>query len=375
MFFKEHVMKKAVKAAVISAGAAAVILAVLFVVIPFASSKEAKARLGAALAAAGISEDGWNAERVYYVPLPGQLVVEKFTMDGVLNVNKITLAIKTNREDLFAGSIDAQGLSFPAGDDDIIVKSLSVKDFSVDTAALMDDPLESVKKLGKVSVSGAAFRRDGQPYVTLGEFNANIGYSAGAIPLPASVTLKRLTADVRRFNALPALRPEYRISTLELKNSISRFQQDHSCKSDLVIDVDDLFMIKTNIGFSFPWESGGAAGFALPDGEDVKLSSLALAYTDKSLLDHVFELAELPGGRAEAAELLNDYIVMLAGLGGIDAERFANETAGFFRKPDKLELKANFESPVRLEDIAQNPFAATLSLSINGGRPFTTGGL
>jgi hypothetical protein len=82
----------------------------------------------------------------------------------------------------------------------------------------------------------------------------------------------------------------------------------------------------------------------------------------------------LRGGRAEAAELLNDYIVMLARLGGIDAERLVSETAGFFRKPGKLELTANFESPVRLEDIAQNPFAAALSLSINGGRPFTTAG-
>jgi hypothetical protein len=373
-------MKKAVTVTAISAGAAAVLLTALFVVIPLASSKEAEARLGEALADAGISGDMWNAKRVYYVPLPGQLVVEQFamatmpSMPPLFRATKITLTIKTNREDVFAGSIDAQGLWFPAGENSITAKSLSVKGFSVDTAAFGSDPLEAVKKLGKVSVIGAAFRRDGQTTVALGEFNVNFGYSEGRIPIPASVTLRRLTADVRQFNRLPALRPAYRISTLELRNAIS----GDSCKTNLIIDVDGLFMTRANIGFYFSppeFEFGGSGGFTPVDAlEELKLKSLALTYTDRSFLDHVFELAGLPGGSANAAELLNDYIVMLARMSGIDAERFVREAAGFFRKPGKLELKANLERPVGLDEIVRNPFAAPLSLSINGGRPFTTEG-
>jgi hypothetical protein len=68
-------MKKAVKITAISVAAIAVILMVLFVVIPLASSKEAEARLSEALAGAGISEDMWSAKRVYYVPVFGHLVV------------------------------------------------------------------------------------------------------------------------------------------------------------------------------------------------------------------------------------------------------------------------------------------------------------
>jgi hypothetical protein len=364
-------MKKAVKITAVSVAAVAVIAAALFFVIPLASSKEAEARLGEVLAGVGIYEDMWSAERVYYVPIFGYLGIEKFKIDGILEVNKITMAIKTNSENVFAGSIDAQGLSFSADDAGIVVKSLSVKDFSVDMAMFSNNPLESVKKLGKISVGGTAFRQGGQTYFTLEEFNANVDYSEGKIPLPASVTLKKLTVDVRRFNSLPALRPEYQISTIELKNSLS----GGTYKANLIIDVDELFMIKTDLGISFPLEFDRIADFTSIDyGEDVKLDSLMLTYTDNSFLEHIFELAGLPGGGAGTAELLEDSLMMIAELGGIDAERFASETAGFFKKPGKLELKTNIESPVSFEDIGQNPFAVNLSLSINGGKPFTTGG-
>jgi hypothetical protein len=367
---KEEFMKKVVAITVISVTAVAVILTAFFVVIPLASSNEAEARLGEALTGAGIPEDMWSAERMYYVPVFGHLVVEKFEIGGILEANKLTMAIKTNSEDVLAGSIDAQGLSFSADSVGIAVKNISVKDFSVDRMMFGYSPLESVKKLGKVSVSGATFRQGGRTYFTLGEFNADVGYSEGKIPLPSSVTLKKLTADVRQFNSFPALRPEYRISTLELKNSLS----GGAYKIDLIIDADDLFTIKTVLGISFPLEFDGIADFTSMDyREDVKLDSLAFTYTDKLFLEHIFELAGLPGGREDAAELLNDSIMMIAEFGGIDAERFASESTGFFKKPDKLELKTNLESPVSFEDIGRNPFAVNLSLSINGGKPFTTG--
>jgi hypothetical protein len=371
VYVQEEFMKKVVKITAISAAAIAVILTVLFVAIPFISSKESEARLSEALSGMGISEDMWSVEQVYYVPVFGYLVVEQFEIGGVLEANKIMMTIKTNSEGFFAGSIDAQEASFSADGAGIIVKSLSVKDFSVDTIMFGYNPLESVKKLGKLSVSGMTFRQGGQTYFTLGEFNANVGYSEGNMLLPTSVILKELTADVRRFNSLPALRPEYRISTLELKNSLS----GGAYKIDLTIDVDDLFTIRSVLGISFPLEFDGIAGFALMDyGEDVKLDSLTLTYTDKSFLEHIFELAGLPGGREYAAELLNESIMMIAELGDIDAERFVSESAGFFNKPGKLELKTNLESPMSFEDIGRNPFAVNLSLAINEGKPFTTGG-
>jgi hypothetical protein len=139
--------------------------------------------------------------------------------------------------------------------------------------------------------------------------------------------------------------------------------------------MDDLFTIKTDLGISFPLELDGIAGFTSTNyGEEVKLDSITLTYTDKSFVGHIFELAGLAGGRENAAELLNDSIMMIAELGGIDAQRFVNESAVFFRKPGKLELKTNFKSPVSIQDISRNPFAVNLSLSINGGKPFTTGG-
>jgi hypothetical protein len=143
-------MKRTVKIAAISVAAIAAILIAFCVVIPLASSKEAEEKLAEALTGAGIPKDMWSAERVYYVPIFGHLVVEKFEIGGILETNKIMMAIKTNSEDVIAGTIDAQGLSFSADGIAIIAKSLSVKDFSVNTMMFGYSPLESVKKLGKV---------------------------------------------------------------------------------------------------------------------------------------------------------------------------------------------------------------------------------
>jgi hypothetical protein len=66
--------------------------------------------------------------------------------------------------------------------------------------------------------------------------------------------------------------------------------------------------------------------------------------------------------------------MMLAAMGEVDAERLVDEVTKFIAKPGKFEIKTNIDSPVSLEEIGQNPFAMNLSLSINGGKPFTTGG-
>jgi hypothetical protein len=365
-------MRKSIKIAAISGVTVVVILLMtLFVAIPHVSSKKAEARLGEALAGVGIPEDAWSAENVYYIPVFGHLVIQKFELGGIVEVDKITMSIKTNREEVFAGSIEGQGLTFSADGADIAIKSLSIKDFSVDTMEFVYNPIESVKKIGKVSTSGMTFKQDGRTYFTLGEFNADISYSEGKIPLSTLVTLKELTANLRSFNSLPALRPEYRLSKLELKNSLS----SGAYKISLIIDVDKLFVVKADVGISFPLEFDGIVDFAAMDyEEDVKLDSLVLTYTDKSFLEHIFELIELPGGRENTAALLNDSIMMIAELGGVDVERFVSESASFFKEPEKLELKTNFESPMSFNDIGQNPFAVSLSLSINGGKPFTTGG-
>jgi predicted secreted protein len=154
-------MKKVVKITAISAAAIVVILTVLFVVIPFASSKKAEERLAEALTGAGIPEDMWSAKRVYYIPIFGHLVVEKFEIGGILEANKIMMVIKTNSEDIITGAINAQGLSFSADGIGIIVKSISVKDFSVNTMMFGYSPLESVKRLEKVTVRGTTFRQGG----------------------------------------------------------------------------------------------------------------------------------------------------------------------------------------------------------------------
>ncbi|MDR1278230.1 MAG: hypothetical protein LBK02_05725 [Treponema sp.] len=62
--------------------------------------------------------------------------------------------------------------------------------------------------------------------------------------------------------------------------------------------------------------------------------------------------------------------ILSAERSGVDAERFAGEAAKFIAKPGKFKLETN--SPVSFEEIVQNPLAVNASLSINGGKPFTT---
>jgi hypothetical protein len=376
---KEKFMKKALKIAIIPLAILAVLAGVLFVAIPLATSKEAEARLGEAFAEAGIPEDMWSVDRAYYVPLLGHLVAERLEFGdraagAFLEAKKVTLALDAGKKDLLAGSLDATELSFWADDTGITVKSLSVKDFSVDRALLEYSPAGALKRLGNIRLSGAVFRQSGQTYFSLGSLNADVGYTEGQIPLSSSVSLKELVMDSRRFTPFPALRPEYRLSNFELKNSLS----GGVYTANLVIDGANLFTIKADLGLSLPREllaSGAVSNLALIDyGEDIKLDSLALTYTDKSFLDHVFELAGMPGGRAHAAEQLNETLMMFAMMGGVDAERFVEEVTKFIAKPEKFELKTNLDSPVSLEDISRNPFAVNLSLSINGGKPFTTAG-
>ncbi|MDR2782419.1 MAG: hypothetical protein LBB48_01000 [Treponema sp.] len=368
-------MKKTEKIAILSSVVIAVVV-VLFVGIPLATSKEAAARLGNALAEAGIPADMWSVKRVYYVPIFGHLVVEKLEFgerdSAFLEAKKVTLSLDMGREDLFAGSVDARNLSFSAEDTGITVKRLSVHDFSVDKAQFEGSPIEAVKKLGSIRLSDAAFRQ-GQTYFSLGSLNADVGYAEGKIPLHSSVSLKELAIDVRQFAPLPALRPEYRLSQFNLKNSLS----GNVNTVRLVIDGTNLFTIKADIGISLPrefLESGEIPLFALFNSVEIgKVTSFTLAYTDKSFLDHVFELAEMPGGRESAAEQLNETFMMFAEMGGIDGERFVNEAAKFIAKPGKLELKTNIPSPVSFEELSRNPFAMNASLSINGGKPFAIG--
>ncbi|MDR0785097.1 MAG: hypothetical protein LBE74_04340 [Treponema sp.] len=371
-------MKKTVKIAIISAAAVAAVAGALFVVIPLATSKQAEARLGEALAEAGIPEDMWSVGRAYYVPLLGRLTVERleFGERGVgafLEAKKAVLSLDASKKDFFAGSVEIRDASFSTNDVGVTVKSLSVNDFSVDKALFAYSPFEAVQKLGAIRVSGAAFTQEGRTRFSLGSLNAAVGYAEGKIPFSSSVTLKDLAIDVRQFAQFPALRPEYRLSNLELKNSLS----NGVYTVNLVIDEENLFTIKVNLGVSLPHSliaSGRITDLAGIDyGEEVKMDSLTLTYTDKSLLDHIFELAGMSGGRAEVAGELNETLMAFAERGGVDAERFANEAAKFIAKPGKFELKTNLDFPMSLEDISQNPFSMNVSLSINEGRPFTTG--
>jgi hypothetical protein len=365
------------KLAIILGCALALVLGGLLIVLPLVTSNAAEARLGEFFTEAGIPEDMWRVGRVYYVPLLGHLVIEKLEFGesgGVfLEVKKVTLALDSGSEDRFAGSVDAQGLSFSEDDNGMTIKSLSVHDFSVDRAQFESSPLEAVKKLGNIHLSDTEFRQNGQTYFSLGKLSADVGYAEGKIPLSSSVSLKEVGLNVRHFTPLPALRPEYRFSNLELKNSFS----NGVYMVNLIIDGTDLFTIKVELGIALPQEllaSGEITSLALIDyGEDVKMASFAITYTDKSFLDHIFELAGMPGGRARAAEQFGESIMMLALMGGVDAERFVGEAMKFIEKPGKFELKTNIPSPVSFEEIGRNPFAMNLSLSVNGGKPFTTG--
>jgi hypothetical protein len=368
-------MKKALKIAIISLAALAAAAVVLFVVIPLAVSKEAEARLGKALAEAGIPDDVWSVGRVYYSPLIGHLVLEKLEFGErgsvFLGAKKITLALDMNKKDLFEGSVNAQELSFFLESDSITIKDISANDFSVDRSLLGSSPVEAVKKLGNVHLTEAVFSQGGAPYFSLGKFDVDMGYAEGKIPFPASVSLKDFVMDARPFAPLSTLWPEYRLSKLELKNSLS------GGVYMITLDIDDakLFTIKANLGISFPpglLESGEIRNLALIDyDDDVKLDSFAITYTDKSFLDHVFELAGMSGGRESFIDELNGNLAMIAMAGGVDVERFAGEMAKFIEKPGKFELKIDLDSPMSLDDISSDPFAMNASLSLNGGKPFT----
>ncbi|MFP3089949.1 hypothetical protein LQZ21_06435 [Treponema sp. TIM-1] len=370
-------MKKPAKIAISVAAAAALVLGVLLVVFPLVTSKAAEARLGEFFTEAGIPEAMWSVDRAYYVPLLGHLVLEKLAFgesdNPFLEAKKVTLALDTSRENFFAGSVDAREVSFLEDDTGLTIKSLSVNDFSVDTAQFGYAPVEAVKKLGKIRLNDAVFRQKGQTYFSLGRLSADTGYAEGNIPLSSSVSLKDFVLNARQFTPRPAVRPEYRLSNLELKNSLS----GGVYTVNLVIDGAQLFTIKVELGLSLPQEllaSGDITSLALIDyEEDLKINSFAITYTDRSFLDHVFELAGMPGGRELAAEQLNESILMLAMLGGVNAEQFAGEVMKFIAKPEKFELKTNIVSPVSFEEISENPFALNVSLSVNGGKPFTTG--
>ncbi|MDR0644827.1 MAG: hypothetical protein LBG05_08000, partial [Treponema sp.] len=97
---KEKYMNKAVKIVILSAAVVVVALGVLFVVIPLATSKVVEARIGEALAEAGIPEDIWSIDRAYYVPLVGHVVVENLEFGdrnggAFLEAKKVTLVLDT----------------------------------------------------------------------------------------------------------------------------------------------------------------------------------------------------------------------------------------------------------------------------------------
>jgi hypothetical protein len=248
-------MKTGVKIATISAAVLAVAVGLLFIVIPFATTKTTEARLAEALAEAGIPEDLWSIGRAYYVPLLGHLVIEKLQFgekggDAFLEAKKVTLVIDTDNEDIFSGSVDAEGLSLIADNIGITAKIFSVKNFSVDKALLEYSPIEAIKKLGSIDLSDAVFTQDGQRYFSLKTFNADLGFSEGKIPFSSSISLKDFVVDVRQFAPLPALRREYRLSNFEINNSISR----DKFTAKLAVDGANLFTLTSDLGISLPRE-------------------------------------------------------------------------------------------------------------------------
>jgi len=371
-------MKKAANIVVISVTAVVVAAAVVFVVIPLATSKQAEAKLSEALTEAGIPEDMWSFNDAYYLPIIGHLVVENMKIggkDGVpsLIAEKVILALDQSREDLLAGSVDIRKLRLLANDTGITAERLSVNDFSVDKASIKLTPIKAIKKFGTMRLTNAVFRQKEQTYFSVGELSANIGYIEGKIPLSSSVSLKDAAMDIRQFSKLPALRPEYRLSNFGIQDSFS----NGIFTISLTIDGADLFLIKAGLGISLPQEilaSGEIADFTQLNYErDVKLASFVFNYTDKSLLDHIFELAGMSGGRESTAKYLNETFMELAMLGGVDARRFVDEATQFIMNPGNLELKTNMASPMSFTDLSRNPMAMKVSLSINGGKPFTTG--
>lgn len=364
-------MKKSIKIALVSVTAVIWLVVILFFVIPFATSKTAEQKFSEALSEAGIPEDVWRAGKITYIPIFGYIVIDDLEFGekgsaGSVVAKKVILTLNTKNEPLIAGSVDVRDVKFSLDDSGITIKTFSVKNFSLDKKQFMHSPIEAVKKLDSIQMSDAVFKQREKTFFSLGKFNADLGYTEGKIPIPSSISLKNFVIDLRQFLSFPALRPEYRLSNMELKNSVS----GSNYKVDLVIDAANLFAIKSNLGISIPGELSMLSGIDFD--EDIKLNSILLTLTDKSLLDHIFELMGIPDGRTKIAEELRDTFITFASMGGIETERFATEAVNFIAKPGKLEIKTNLNSPISFEDIKQNPLAINLSLAINGGKPFVT---
>ena len=370
-------MKKPVLIAIIAAGAAAVFAAVVFLVIPGVTSNEAERQLKVTFAEAGIPDDMWKAGKVTYVPIVGNLVIEKLEIgnrnsDVYITAGKAVLSLKTNNDEYMAGSVEVQDVSFLSDEVGITAKNISINDFSIDKMLMEYSPAEAIGKLGSVRMSDAVFRLRGRRYVSLGSFSADINYTEGKLPAP-SVTIKDLAMDVRQLMSIPDLRSEYRLSSFEMKNTFTAGVY----ASVLSMEMASLFALKTDVSIFLPSQlaSGDIAAFARIDFEDdIKLNSFSVTYTDRSLLDHVFELAGMGGNRDYFADELYELIMMFAMMGGAELERFVNEATVFIAKPGTLELKTNIGRPLSFYELGQNPFAMNLSFTINGGKPFTASG-
>jgi hypothetical protein len=373
-FLKGILMKKGVKITLISAAVVVVTAGILFVCIPLVTSKQAEAKLRETLAEAEIPEEMWSVNRVYYIPLFRHFIVEKLEFKDnvghlILKAKKVTLTLVKNTEEIFAGSMCAHAITFL--DDNyssITVKSFSLNDFSIDKT-----PSAALTKLGNIRLNKTVFEHDGTTGFSLGRLDINVDYDERYSDSPArpsfysmlsfskSVSLKELIID-EKLISLPELRPKYRFSNIAFVNSFSY----KSGIVNLIIDGVNLFKIKAVFDISFP---SNDPAFSLLTGE-AELNSLSLTYNDKSFLSHFLQLFGISSGRAYIAELLNEPLQTIAMMCGFDTASFADEAIKFIAKPEKLELKTDFDSPMSFKDIIQNPSSAKISLSINGGKPF-----
>jgi hypothetical protein len=367
-------MKKSVKIALISAAVVVVTAGILFVCIPLVTSKQAETKLRETLAEAEIPEEMWSVNRVYYIPLFRHFVVEeleyKENASFILKAKKVTLTLDKNSEEIFAGSMVAHAITFL--DDNyssITVKRFSLNDFSIDKT-----PSAALTKLGNIRLNKTVFEHKETTYLSLGRFDIDVDYDKrytysyarpsfySILSFPKSVLLKELIID-EQFISLPESRPKYRFSNIAFVNSFSY----KSGIVNLIIDGVNLFKINAVFDISFPSDY---PGFFFNIGE-AELNSLSLTYNDKSFLDHFLQLVGISGDRADIVEQLNEPLQTIAMMCGFDTEIFADEAVKFIANPEKLELKTNFDSPMSFEGIIQNPSSAKISLSINGGKPFS----
>ena len=368
-------MKKSLLIAIISAAAAALLAVVLFVIVPIAASKTAEQKFSDAVAETGIPDDMWSVGKVTYIPVFDHIVINDLEFGDkwsfYLESKKAVLKLNLKKENIISGSIDLQDAALSAEGSGIILKKLALNNFSIDKTMLDYSPMEAVKKLDSISISGAEYRQGGMKYFSVKKFDAKLGYTEGKIPLSPSISLKDLIVDLRKFIPIENLRKEYRLSDIEIK-------MNRSGNVNLLIDAANLFSIKSDINIFLPPELLASGSISDIDGfdfyDDLKLKAISLTYTDKSLLDHIFKLSGETSGRAAAAEELKETLLMYAETFGIEEERFANEAAKFITKPGKINIKTNLKSPISFGEISNDPFAANLSLSINGGKSFTAGG-